>query len=143
MEEITNQTESSKKVYETAKSLLGQNLATNGALGCAETVNIIFHKALGVSIGGGTSTTLMYPFLKNEKKYARIRGNPLPGDVIISPTSSGDGTVQHGHVGIVAKFGILSNNSNDGRLRELYTIDSWYKSFMCKGHFAVEIYRVL
>lgn len=141
--EITNQTENSKKVYEVAKSLIGQNLATTAVLGCAESVNVVFYKVLGKSIGGGSSTAMMYRFLKNKKMFAQIKGNPLPGDIIISPTGTGNGALAHGNVGIVAKFCIFSNDSADVKFRELFTLDSWYSYYKSKGGFLVEIYRVL
>ena len=141
MSEPATQTENSKKVYAAAKAALGQYLATNAQLGCAETVNVIFTRALGLPIGGGASTQGMYPFLLNTTRFARVFGNPQPGDVIISPT--GSGTLPHGHVGIVGIYGILSNDSNNGSLRQNFTHDAWWKYFYGRGRFKVEYYRVL
>ncbi len=138
------QTENSKKVYETAKSLIGYNLCTNAQLGCAETVNEIFKRALGQPIGGGSSTQAMYPFLKDVVHFKEVSiGEEQPGDVIISPTGSPNTKFAHGHVGIIAQYGILSNSSSDGRLHENYDLETWQRYYGEQGGYPVYIFRPL
>jgi len=123
---------------------VGNKLCTDPILGCAETVNAIFKMALGAPIGGGSSTMLMLPFLKDTTRFSETTpALALPGDVIISPTGFGNGKLDHGHVGIIAKYGILSNSSADGRLHEVYDIDTWTKYYHGVGGFPVRIFRVL
>lgn len=139
---MNQQTSNSLKVYNTAKSLIGQALAPDPVLGCAETVNIIFKQAIGVEAGGEASTQAMYTALQDTKRFTFItRCNALPGDIIISPT--GLGKYPHGHVGIVAIYGILSNSSSDGRLHENYDIDTWTNYFERQGGFPVLFFRVI
>ncbi len=136
------QTQNSLKVYEKAKELIGQNLCTNEQLGCMETVNEIFRQALGASIGGGSSTQAALPFLRDTSEFEQQSiSDALPGDVIISPTNSPGAKFIHGHVGIIAKYGILSNSSADGRLHENYDIQTWIDYFGHFGGFPVYIFR--
>ena len=138
------QTQNSIRVYNMAAANLGKNLCTNGELGCAETVNRIFKMALGEEIGGGASTFNMMPFLKDMLRFKEVTPDlALPGDVIISPTNFGNGKLAHGHVGIVAKYGILSNSSADGRLHEVYDMATWTSYYHDVGGFPVRIFRVL
>ncbi len=142
------QTQNSTTVYNTAKSCLEKNLCADKVLGCAETVNAIFETALGSPIGGGASTHLMYLCLTRNPSIGPLKfievTDPLPGDIIISPTGYGNNAVMpNGHVGIVAKYGILSNNSENGLLQEYYTIQTWSDRYQTKGGYPVYYFRVL
>ncbi len=129
-------------LYDVAKSCLGRDMAlTQNELGCAEAVNAVHKQAFGSEIGGGLSTAAMYAELLTDARFMAT-DTPLPGDVIISPTGKGNpGT--HGHVGIVAKYGILSNNSLNGLWQEKYTLDSWYKFYTVKLGFPIYYFRRL
>lgn len=141
---MNEQTQNSLKIYQTAKALLDQTESGNNPIdGCAETVNNIFIKALGVVVGGGYSTALMFVALHNACRFQPITlGNQLPGDIIISPTGSGNGVMPNGHVGIVGEFGILSNNSENGLLQEVWTVPNWQKVYGGIGGFPVLFFRV-
>ena len=131
-------------LYETAKASLGRDASpldrANDALGCAESVNAIHKKAFGFEIGGSTSTALLFEALVDSPYFDRV-SNPLPGDVIISPTGSGNGRVAHGHTGIVAKQGIMSNDSDTGTWELNYTMDMWKRYYGQKGGFIVAFFR--
>lgn len=148
MAPISTQTMNGQNLYAMAKSLLGKQLGANnandgyGAFACAESVNLVAQKALGKPIGGGASTQAMYQALLNPARFRSVL-EPLPGDIVISET--GSSTINkswHGHCGIVANYGILSNNSEDGKWSENYTIESWEKSFSTRG-FPTRFFRVL
>ena len=128
------------KIYEIAKNCLGKNFATNDQLGCAETVNAVVKLALGFEVGGGPSTQAMFEALKYSNTFKQVI-DPICGDIILSPT--GQGNYPHGHVGIVAKYGVLSNDSNSGKLAEKFTLDSWKNYFQAKGGFPVLFYRAV
>lgn len=137
------QTENSKKVYTFAAAHVNQNLhgSVNPEEGCAMTVNNIFNGALGFEIGGYASTAAMYPFLQDTAKFTKV-AVPMPGDVIISPTGHGNGKIT-GHVGIVAFYGILSNNSDNGLLQEQWKdLASWIVRYAAQGALPVEFFRV-
>jgi hypothetical protein len=139
------QTPNSIKVYETAKECLGKNLCENRIYGCAETINAIFQFALGQPIGGLASTYFMYKVLTTTPTRFKQVTDPLPGDIIISTTGYGknEPIIPNGHVGIVGRFGILSNNSNDGLLEENYTIPQWQKRYVDQGGYPMNFFRVL
>jgi len=142
------QTANSLKVYETAKAAIGTMLVPPelAVLGCAATVNQIFQNALGAPIGGGPSTFSMMPFLTNPDSFTEVEETAcLPGDVIISPTGYANPVnpnMPHGHVGIVAMYGILSNSSGDGRLHENYDLTTWKERYAVLGGYPVRFFRV-
>ncbi len=112
-------------------------------LACAETVNEIHKKAFGIRIEEeGLSTTKLYQALLSLKSMFLRVVDPLPGDIIISPTGYGTGAIRHGHVGIVSEAGmILSNDSNTGNLTAKYNIQSWVKRYKINGGFPVVFFR--
>lgn len=144
----TPATDNSKKLYTMAASLLGQVLGSDnaadgyGAFACAESVNAVAMKAFGKPIGGGASTSAMLAALYDTTRFVEVLG-PLPGDIIICATGTSIyGANFHGHVGIVAKYGILSNNSEDGKFEEDYTLETWKESFTARG-FPTHFFRML
>lgn len=142
-------TANSLKVYEEAKASLGKSLVVNnetdgfGTLGCAESVNLVFMRALGMSIGGGYSTALMYLSLKETSRFDSIHfDDAIAGDVIIAPTGYGFNKSTHGHVGICGNYGIMSNNSEDGTWEENYTKAQWKQIFGVTLGFPLLAFRV-
>lgn len=137
------QTSNGLKIYAMAKDCLGLNLCENRAYGCAETVNAIVEAALGQSVGGGASTALMYKCLLSTGRFSPVTA-PLPGDIIISPTGMGTNPqMPNGHVGIVAMYGVLSNDSLDGLLEEKYTLDTWSARYHTVGGYPVFYFRAV
>lgn len=139
------QTVDSKKLFDTAKAHIGQLLsADNAELGCAITVNALAVMAWGYPVGGGASTHDMYHALQDKTKFTPILlADILAGDIIISPTGYATDPSQHGHVGILAQFGILSNSSEDGRLHEQWTIPLWQKYYVETLGFPMKFYRAV
>lgn len=143
-----SQTANSIKVYLMGKQCLDTSLVPNGIdpeVGCAASINTLFKRALGKEIGGGASTNLLYQCLtKNIGNYRFTRVDvPLAGDIVISPTSYGTNrNMPHGHVGMVALYGILSNNSNDGFFEEHYSLDTWKQRYVDVGGYPMEFFRV-
>lgn len=141
---------SGEKIYQVAKSLLGQDASPENqapsALACAETVNYIVQKATGSPVGGGASTASMWEALKADStRWESILGvDAREGDIIISPTgSNGFSRLTHGHVGIVARYGILSNNSETGTLGENYDIASWKRYYTDFGGLPTLFFRCI
>lgn len=146
---MNQQTDNSVKLYNTAKALMGTAVAPKnaadgyGMFGCALTVNGIAEHALGEEIGGGASTTLMQKALSDTTRFTLITpDDALPGDIIISPTGLAANPATHGHVGIIAIYGILSNNSEDGLLEEQWTLAQWKQVYGVELGFPVLIYRI-
>lgn len=140
-----------EKIYEFAKSCLGKDIAaTQNELGCAEAVSYILkHCAVpNFPTKGFLSTAELNSWLVvNETNIAKLSGTiedatPQPGDIIISPTGTSTKGALHGHVGIVALHGILSNNSMTGLFDEYYTLEKWQAYYQTKLGFPVLFYRL-
>lgn len=131
------------RLYEAAKSCLGQHLTLNNnvpdELGCAEALSFILKK-VGIAIppAGIASTTELYNWLP-KNGFTKV-DTPQPGDIIISPTGMGNGSVR-GHVGIIANYGILSNDSATGLFRENWQLQEWKDWYHGKGDLPVVFYR--
>lgn len=115
-----------EKLYDTAYSFLGRDASprdlADDEFGCAESVNAVYKAAFGKEIGGDLSTLRMYQALLNSPDFVQI-DSPLFGDVIISPTTYA--RVPVGHVGIVGKWQVMSNDSRSGKWEANYTLQSW------------------
>lgn len=138
--------EGSDKIYAVAASYLGQHITLDTTvspdLGCAEAVSFILKNAgvPSIPLHGIAGTALLYTWLCSSGHFTEI-DTPEPGCVIISPTGAPTSTFAHGHVGIVAKHGILSNNSYTGKFDEALNLDSWKDFFQARGHFPIYFFR--
>jgi hypothetical protein len=134
-----------EKIYDLAKSCLSKDIAaTQNELGCAEAVSYILSKlnVQGFPKAGFLSTTQLNIWLKNNATSIEDRMEPLPGDIIISPTGMSTKGAAHGHVGIVGKYGIMSNNSMTGLFQQNYTLVQWDNYYAKKLGFPTLFYRV-
>ena len=136
-------------LYLSALNHIGRDASPNDTapdeLGCAESVNEIHRSTFGdyISSRNILSTYWLYSDLKARSDFVRIE-NPVPGDIIISPTGYGRG---NGHVGIVGEHNIvMSNNSSRdeqgvrGVFDANYTTKSWYNRYSRLG-FPVYYFR--
>lgn len=150
---MTTQTKKGQELYTVAAAayrvgvkIIADNAADDyGILGCAETVNELARRAWGSPIGGGLSTAALWECLKNTARFAEIAlADALPGDIVISPTGSVAGAkLAHGHVGVVAAYGILSNESESGTVEENYNMQAWQDYYTKYGGLPTLIYRAL
>lgn len=113
------QTPNSIKLYEVAAASLGSPMVPKGynpVLGCAISLNQVYKKAFSIDIGGDASTYMLWQALKKQTDKFKQVNSPLPGDIIMCATGTqpANSPIRNGHTGIVAKYGILSNNSNNG-----------------------------
>lgn len=127
------ETSEADKLVAAAKACLGLNLSegtgVSPEVACAIAVNKVHTRAFGFPIGGGASTAELYQALL-KSPYFRQADVAVPGSVVISPTGMGKkAAYPHGHVGIVGKYGICSNDSTTGLFSENYTPDSWVRTF--------------
>lgn len=140
--------ENGKILYETALSCLNTDVTPKDLVpdnvACAETLNAIYARAFGKSIGGGASTYNLYNSLLKHLDFTRV-DLPLPGDIIISPTGySKDGgkTLPNGHTGIVGEnTKIMSNDSASGLFKANYTIQTWTDRYVSKGRYPMVFFR--
>ncbi|MES2060221.1 MAG: hypothetical protein V4438_04290 [Patescibacteria group bacterium] len=146
---INLQTSNSIKLYEAAaaafnagRSLVPPNYSK--MLGCAISINTLYRETFGHEIGGEASTYQFWQAIKNSNDFIQVQ-IPLPGDIIISPTGTqpSQSPLRNGHVGVVAKFGILSNNSANGLFQEHYTLGSWADRYVKLGGFPIFYFRAV
>lgn len=99
-------------------------------LGCAEAVSYVLEQAgiTDLPPKGIAGTAALYQWLKLNKQFVQTQ-NPVFGDIIISPSGMSSKASPHGHTGIVAKNGILSNDSDTGLFMEKYTLQTWTQFF--------------
>lgn len=134
------------KLYETAKLCLGKDMVddpgVDPSVGCADSVNSVYKLAFGNEIGGGASTAALYTVLCSDPRFQSVQ-EPLPGDIVISPTGTSTKGAPHGHVGICGFHGIMSNNSMTGLWSQFYTDTSWHAYYHDKLGFPVIYFRVV
>lgn len=132
------------KLYATAVSCLGIDASPADVApdeyGCAETVSDILIIS-GINLPVLTLTTDLY---RHFIKHFQRTTEPLPGDIIISPTGYGmTGIIPNGHVGIMYTGGrIMSNSSATGTFEINYSLDSWGARYGKQGGYPVEFFRV-
>ena len=134
----TNQT----ILYETAKNTLGVKLIADEYedKGCALALNEIHRRAFGKEIGGGASTLALYQSLMTDKTFEEVKDHQ-PGDVIISPTTMGNGVILNGHTGICGKHGIMSNTSANGIWSQNMSYQYWNAYYGKRGGFPLLYFR--
>jgi peptidoglycan hydrolase-like protein with peptidoglycan-binding domain len=131
-------------LHEAALSCLNKDVTpadiVSDEVACAETVNAIYKKAFGKEIGGGASTYMLYESLKNNPLFVKTN-SPSAGDIVISPTGHGNGTLSNGHVGIVGvDNSIMSNNSSTGKFTRNFTFESWRTRYVYRGGFPMAFF---
>ncbi len=135
-------------LYDTAFSCIGTDASPLDAApdeyGCADSVNQVYHKAFNEYIQvPGISTAALYRAMILNARFQRV-SVPLPGDIIISPTGSSyfpNTPIPNGHVGIVGKNHIMSNNSLTGKWDTYYTLMSWDERYKTKGGYPTYFFR--
>lgn len=90
-----------------------------------------------------TGTASLYEWLLKQPTW-KITDSPDAGDIIISPTSYGNGKVV-GHVGILMENDLIASNNSygvyRGKLTENFTIFSWRKRYGILGALPVFFFR--
>lgn len=143
---MNNQTDNSKKLYATAKSLLSTVIVPQGfkpELGCAISVTTVINK-IGLTITNTASTFLLLDELINCGLFSEVT-DPLAGDVIISATGTSavpNNTISHGHCGILGNFGIMSNDSISGKWKEKWTLSEWQDYYEKQGGYPTRFFRL-
>lgn len=120
-------------LYDVAYSFLDVDASpqdfANDEYGCAESVSCILRAAFPEDDQPIiVSTITMFKFLRNSLLYMPV-DKPEYGDIIISVTGTGNGNLSNGHVGIVGKHRIMSNNSKTGTWDQYFTLDSWNRYY--------------
>lgn len=116
-------------------------------VGCAEAVSYVMDLA-GINDGpkGIAGTAALDAWLASSKLFTKVLA-PQVGAIVVAPTGEGNGTVE-GHTGIVAKYnlqypndwGILSNNSNNGKFMEQWSLSRFMAYYHVQGGLPVNYY---
>jgi hypothetical protein len=133
----------SEVIYQAAKDSLGTKMTLNSnvpsEVGCAEAISAVLKKAaIAVPAGGIAGTAALFDWLPQNGFHAVSQ--PLRGDIIVSPTGRGNGSVR-GHTGVIGVNGILSNDSSTGLFLELWTLPAWQQWYGDKGGLPVAFFR--
>lgn len=90
-----------------------------------------------------TGTATLYEWLLKQPTWKKTDA-PDVGDIIISPTSYGNGSIP-GHVGVLMENGLIASNNSSGvykgRITENFTLESWNARYKVKGGFPVYFFR--
>ena len=134
----------SETIYQTALNYLGVDASpsdlVDDVVGCAESVTTILKKHINMPTITGTYSLLEY--MNRSGNFARV-DIPMVGNIVISPTGMGDGSIR-GHVGIMGKNDvIMSNDSRTGKWMGNYTIKTWRERYSRKGKMPVYFYKVI
>lgn len=131
------------RIYNFAKTLIGKDASPNNLapdeLACAETVSYIL-KSLYPTFPIITGTWTLWDYLKKSKDFTEVL-IPKKGDIIISPTGTGNGKIT-GHTGFLGENGvILSNNSSTGKLDNHFTQTTWKGRYQGLGGLPIYYFR--
>lgn len=141
------------KLYETAFSLIGMDASPQDVVpdefGCAETLSKVIQKAFpDFHFPSLLSTREVYAYLMRSPSFEEV-DEPMYGDVILSVTGLGNGSVPNGHVGIVGKhlspngsLWVMSNDSRTGTWEANYSIEGWRRFFETRGGMKTHFFRV-
>lgn len=131
-------------LYQIAKENLGRHLTLNEAVpdevGCAEAISYCLEQ-LGMPLpsGGIAGTASLLTFLE-QSGYFTEETSGEPGDIIISATGTGNGTIE-GHVGDMGINGIMSNDSASGLFLERWTLPRWIAYYQVAGGIPTRYFR--
>jgi hypothetical protein len=93
------------------------------------------------------STAVLYQHLTKSPSFVQV-DTPVGGEIIISPTGTGNGKLKNGHVGIMGRkksqdgsLWIMGNDSRTGIWSANFTLQSWRAYYERKGGFPVLFFK--
>lgn len=135
-----------ERLFYAAVKNLGTDASPNDVApdeyGCVESVACIFRQCFGYSIGEELSTYRLYEVLRKSPLWTLIPiSAALRGDLILSPSGLGNGTIS-GHTGYIGENGlIMSNDSATGLFSTKYDLKKWLERYQQKGGMPVFCFR--
>lgn len=137
-------------LYAVAKASLGTDMSPEDrapdSLGCMESVNGVWLAAFGEQLlapEDRLSTARGYASMRIDKRLRKLADGeePLPGDIVISPTGMSTIGAPHGHTGIRGVEAYMSNDSSTGKWTANYNLPNWKLVFHDKLGFPVFHFR--
>jgi hypothetical protein len=110
------------------------------SLGCSDSVSNIIKKILP-DFPIIVSTAELFKYLDKDKRFQRTT-ELTPGNILISPTGYGNGSIT-GHTGIIGEDCLYSNNSNTGLWDKHFTIKSWVARYRTQGGLPLYVFKLL
>ena len=111
----------------------------NDELGCAESTCSIIKHSIARDFPLELATWILYKLLRKDKRFKQTLALS-PGNIIISPTGYGNGSIR-GHVGIVGENGaIYSSESSTGLWKTNYNIQTWATRYRGIGGFPIYVF---
>jgi len=134
-----------KHVHDISLSYIGTDATPadkiDDVIACAESLTTILVEA-GVMNRIIPGTWTLNEYFKRNKKWVPTT-NPKAGDVLVSPTGTGNGSIR-GHTAIVGNNGtLMSNDSYTGKWMAHYTLETWAKRYREKGGMPMNFYTLL
>ena len=134
----------SERLYQLAVNTVGKDASpadlASDEVGCAESVSTLINH-LDDDFPIVTGTYSLHDLLK-KTGWVKV-SSPLPGDIISSPTGTGNGKIP-GHVGICGPNGLIySNSSVDKVWKQNYNTKTWTDRYVKIGGFGITYLRRL
>ena len=131
-----------EKILDEAKEWIGKEASINDLVAdyvaCGESFCNVMSNVMNFPMITGTAS--LFEYLKEDKRF-KITTELKAGNIIISPTTYGNGLIP-GHIGILLEDGkIVSNSSESGLWVQNYDVDSWTRRYRIKGGFPVVIFE--
>lgn len=128
-----------KLIHKIALEHIGRDASpldrADDVVGCVESVTEILVKT-GTWPKVETGTYTFWRQLAQSRNWT-LTANPQAGDIIISPTGTGNGRIR-GHVGILSNNGvIMSNDSYSGKWMANYDLKRWKDRYQGIGNFPI------
>lgn len=126
-----------EKLLQAAKDALGKDVTpydnVPDHVACAESLSTLIKQVYPDFPVLASTATLCEQFKRDSRFKPTL--DPLPGNIIISPTKDSS---FHGHCGVYIEGGkITSNASSTGLWSQNFTIDSWIKRYREQGHLGI------
>jgi len=132
------------RIYRRAIECLGKDISPReDELGCAEAISTgILHPLFPEFPAGILSTQVLYKLLTDKRYGFKSTLDLLPGNIILSVTGQGNGTIEHGHVGVLGYGGeIMSNDSRKKLFLKNYSLDGWIERYRKHGGYPILVFE--
>jgi hypothetical protein len=137
-----------ERLYDVSKASIGREMSpedrADDEVGCVESLEGVYKAFCGRYISGHLtpflSTYALYKALQEHPDFMEV-DEPLPGDIVVSPTGLGNGRIKNGHTGIVGFKDWMSNDSRTGKWEANYSHESWLSYYGVRGGFPIAYFR--
>lgn len=134
-----------ERLLEAAKIWLGKDASPKDNapddLACAESVSTIIRSSIAPDFPICLSTADLKKQLSADKRF-KVTLDIKPGNILVSPTGSGNGKIPNGHTGVfLTSDRIASNDSRTGKWEDNYSLASWIARYRTKGGYPLIVFE--